>query len=70
MSVRSLVNIFILVECQFLAQRMLFRAIQDEEMQYLGCSTKKPRCYVLLASGEQAPVHKMAAWWLVCVSMV
>ena len=44
-------NIFILVEHQFLAQRMLFRAIQDEEMhtlvvQQLGA--KKLCHYVLL----------------------
>ena len=33
--VRSLMNIFILVECQFLAQRTLFKAIQDEEIHTL-----------------------------------
>ena len=50
-SVRSLIDIFSLVGQQFLAQRMLFRAILDEAMhtfvvQQLG--EKKVLCFILL----------------------
>ena len=40
MSVRSLMNMFILGKRKFLAQRTLFRAIQDEEMHTLVVSVQ------------------------------